>query len=51
MMKEVTGLEQYTRSSVGHKELRVGCSVELLEDKKWCRMCTDDRCVLRDSGK
>ena len=51
MVKEVAGLEQYTRSSVGHEELRIRFqlrtgSAGLFKDKKWCRMCTDDRCVL-----
>ena len=50
------GLEQYTRSSVGHEELRLRFrlrtgSAGLFEDKKRCRMCTDDRCVLCDSGE
>ena len=39
------GLEQYTRSSVGHEELRLRFrlrtgSAGLFEDKKRCRMCT-----------
>ena len=52
----LAGLEQYTRSSVGHEgvrlrfRLRTG-SAGLFEDKKRCRMCTDDRCVLCDSGE
>jgi len=56
MVKEVAGLEQYTRSSVGHEELRLRFrlrtgSAGLLEDNKWCRMCTEDGCVLCDSGE
>jgi len=56
MVKEGAGLEQYTRSSVGHEELRLRFrlrtgSAGLLEDKKRCKMCTDDRCVLCDSGE
>jgi len=56
MVKEVAGLEQYTRSSDGHEELRLWYqlrtgSAGLLEDKKQCRMCTDDRHVLCDSGQ
>jgi len=56
MVKEVAGLQQYTRSSVGHEELRLWYqlrtgSVGLLEDKKQCRMCTDDRHVLCDNGE
>ena len=55
-MKEVAGLEQYTRSSVGHEKLRLRFrlrtgSAGLFEDKKRCRMCTEDRCVLCDSGE
>ena len=55
-VKEVAGLEQYTRSSVGHEELRLRFpmrtgSAGLFEDKKRCRMCTEDRCVLCDSGE
>jgi len=56
MVKEGAGLEQYTRSSVGHEELRLRFwlrtgSAGLLEDKKRCKMCTDDRCVLCNSGE
>ena len=41
---------------MGHEELRLWFqlrtgSAGLLEDKKRCGMCTDDRCVLRDSGE
>ena len=55
-VKEVAGLEQYTRSFVGHEELRLRFrlrtgSAGLFEDKKRCRMCTEDRCVLCDSGE
>jgi len=51
MAKEVAGLEQHTRSSVGHEELRLCYQLKtglagLLEDKKQCRMCTDDRRVM-----
>ena len=40
----------------GHEELRLRFrlrtgSAGLFEDKKRCRMCTEDRCVLCDSGE
>ena len=54
MVKEEAGLEEYTRSLVGQEgvrlrfRLRTG-SAGLFEDKKRCRMCDDERCVLCNS--
>ena len=51
MVKEEAGLEEYTRSLVGQEgvrlqfRLRTG-SAGLFEDKKRCRMCDDERCVV-----
>ena len=54
LVKEEAGLEEYTRSLVGQEgirlrfRLRTG-SAGLFEDKKRCRMCDDERCVLCNS--
>ena len=56
MVKDEAGLEEYTRSLVGQEELRLRFrlrtgSAGLFEDKKRCRMCDDERCVLCNSGE
>ena len=56
MVKDEAGLEEYTRSLVGQKEVRLRFrlrtgSAGLFEDKKRCRMCDDERCVLCNSGE
>ena len=54
LVKEEAGLEEYTRSLAGQEgirlrfRLRTG-SAGLFEDKKRCRMCDDERCVLCNS--
>ena len=55
MVKEEAGLEEYTRSLHGGQEgvrlqfrRRTG-SAGLFKDKKQCRMCDDERCVLCNS--
>ena len=55
LVKEEAGLE-YTRTLVGQEgirlrfRLRTG-SAGLFEDKKRCRMCDDERCVLCNSSE
>ena len=55
LAKYDTGLERYVRSVQGQESvrllfrLRTG-SAGLMEDKKRCRMVTDERCVMCDSG-
>ena len=56
MVKDEAGLEEYTRSLVGQEEVRLRFrlrtgSAGLFEDKKRCRMCDDERCVLCNSGE
>ena len=51
MVKDEAGLEEYTRSLVSQEEVRlrfrlITGSAGLFEDKKRCRMCDDERCVL-----
>ena len=54
MVKEEAGVEKYTRSLVGQEgiklwfRLRTG-SVGLFENKKQCRMCDNERCMLCNS--
>ena len=55
MAKDEIGVERYVRSVQGQESvrllfrLRTG-SAGLMEDKKRCRMVTDERCVMCDSG-
>ena len=53
--KDDTGMERYVRSVLGQKSLRLlfrlkTCSAGLLEDKTRCRMVSDEKCVMCDSG-
>ena len=56
MMKEEARLDKYTKTLVSQEgvrlrfRLRTG-SAGLFEDKKRCRMCEDERCVLCNSGE
>ena len=55
LAKDDTGVERYVRSVLGQESvrlvfrLRTG-SAELLEAKKRCRMVSDRRCAICDSG-
>ena len=56
LVKEEAGLEEYTKSLVGQEGIRLRFwlrtgSAGLFEDKKQCRMCDDERCVLCNSCK
>ena len=50
-VKDVLGVEKYVASWEGHEAIRLRFrqrtgSAGLLEDKRRCRLCVDERCVL-----
>ena len=56
MMKEETRLDEYTKTLVSQEGVRLRFrlktgSAGLFEDKKRCRMCEDERCVLCNSSE
>ena len=54
--RAVFGVEKYVASWEGHEAIRLRFrlwtgSAGLLEDKRRCRLCVDERCVLCNRGE